>query len=113
MLRAVRGRAGPRRRGPRVRPADDQPTLSLCQGHTVLKTTDRLHLPPAALLEDAHRGGALEAVGAATEVLVVPTAEAVAEPPASLDGHEFVTCLERSPLGEVWRLRGPGGRQRL
>jgi hypothetical protein len=96
-----------------VRPADDQPTLSLCHGHTVLKTTDRLHLPPAALLEDARRGGAQEAVGAGTEVLIVPAAEAIAEPPATLAGHEFVTCLERSPLGEVWRLRGPDGQQRL
>jgi hypothetical protein len=83
------------------------------QGNTILRTTDRLHLPAAALLEDARRGGALGAAGGAVEVLVLPAAEAVAEPPASLDGHEFVTCLERSPLGEVWRLRGPDGRPRL
>jgi hypothetical protein len=95
-----------------VKPAADRPTLSICQGHTDPRTTDWLRLPAAALLEDARRG-ALGAAGEATEVFTLPAAEAVAEPPASLDSHQFVACLERGLLGEVWRLRAPEGRERL
>src|SRR5262245_25927942 len=95
MLRAVRGRAGTRRRAQRVHTANEQPTM------------------PAALLDDARRGGEPAAAVASADVIILPAAEAVALAPASLDGHAFVTCQERGPLGEVWRLRGPDGRPRL
>jgi hypothetical protein len=88
----------------------EQPTQPVCAGHTILNTTDRLALPAALLEQDArHRA---DCAGGA-EALVVAAAQAVAEGAATLDGYEFVTCLERSPLGELWRLRGPDRRARL
>ncbi len=91
----------------------EHPTLSIRGGHTVLNTTDHVALPPEILMQDARpRAGGAEAEGGGTEVVVVPAPHAVLEA-GRLDCHEFVTCLERGPLGELWRLRGPDGRARL
>jgi hypothetical protein len=96
-----------------VNPAD-QPTQPVCADRTVLNTTDVLTLSPSVLAQDArHVSARAEESEGPTDVLVVPGAEASLDEPATLDGYEFLMCLERSPLGELWRVRAPNDRTRL
>src|SRR5690349_1806090 len=86
----------PQRRGRRLNPSDI-PTQPIWRAHTVMNTTDQIILPSAVLLEEA---------GARRPAPAAP-------PAAGLDGYEFLSCLDRAPLGEIWLVRAPDGRTRV
>src|SRR4051812_7728684 len=96
-----------RRKGQPVN-ATEATTRPASHADPALAPTDPLSLPSAAPLQDARR--------AALELGMPPTPDAADEAPlrtADLVGHEFLDCVERGPLGEVWKVRAPDGRLRL
>jgi serine/threonine protein kinase len=111
-------------------PVELEPPARLPQGNTkafsaAQKSTALLRRPPALRTpapspDSARRVGRPEA---ATTPHAPPSgAAAVAEDQASssgpslcleIPGYHFLECLSRSPLGEVWKVRGPDNRERL
>ncbi len=92
--------------------ASDDPTQPICRAQTILRTTDHLLLPAGALQLDASLAGAGST--GATAVREAPAlADVMPNLAVELADHEFVACVERGPLGEVWKVRTPEGKLRL
>ncbi len=89
----------------------DLPTRSLLHAHTALNTTARILLPPSVLLQDVEQGALLACASQAE--LFLEASGSVGSAPAvvtRLDDYQFLGCLERAALGEVWQVFAPDGR---
>ncbi len=79
------------------------PTKPIWAARTIMKTTDEIALPQHVLVRDAE----------ATSVPGVGAGLAATHITAELDGHDFLDCLERAALGEIWKVVGPDRKPRI
>lgn len=89
-----------------------RPTVPLNSALTVAHATDEYQIPASALAQDAAARGAVPFRAAPVEEVAL-AADDERLLAARLEGYRFVTCLDRSALGELWRVRTPKRQLRL